>query len=135
MAENIHHPCDTAVSRVCGPPQDDVDVIVIGGVSTLFFNGNPLLKFDGYYVLADLLEIPNLASRANKYILYLIQRYAFAMEGLSSPVTARGEAPRCASSGGGEAGAEGGVEVDAFPRRAAAFLEMAAGQDAVQSSC
>ena len=69
------------------------NVIVIGGVSTLFFNGNPLLKFDGYYVLADLLEIPNLASRANKYILYLIQRYAFAMEGLSSPVTARGEAP------------------------------------------
>ncbi|OSJ19491.1 hypothetical protein BSZ16_00145, partial [Bradyrhizobium canariense] len=36
---------------------------------------------------------PNLASRANKYVLYLIQRYAFAMEGLSSPVTAQGEAP------------------------------------------
>lgn len=69
------------------------NVILIGGVSTLFFNGNPLLKFDGYYVLADLLEIPNLAGRANKYVLYLVQRYAFAIEGTSSPVTARGEAP------------------------------------------
>ena len=29
------------------------DVMLIGGVSTLLFNGNPLLKFDGYYVLAD----------------------------------------------------------------------------------
>ena len=33
-------------------------VMLIGGVSTLLFNGNPLLRFDGYYVLADLLGIP-----------------------------------------------------------------------------
>ena len=36
------------------------NVMLIGGVSTLLFNGNPLLRFDGYYVLADLIEIPNL---------------------------------------------------------------------------
>lgn len=35
-----------------------------GSVSTLAFNGNPLLKFDAYYVLCDLLELPNLASRS-----------------------------------------------------------------------
>lgn len=69
------------------------NIILIGGVSTLLFNGNPLLRFDGYYVLADLLEIPNLGARANKYVLYLIQRYALGAEGVSSPVTARGEAP------------------------------------------
>src|SRR6202034_2644852 len=40
------------------------NVMLIGGVSTLLFNGNPLLKFDGYYVLSDLLEIPNLGTRA-----------------------------------------------------------------------
>jgi putative peptide zinc metalloprotease protein len=68
------------------------NVILIGGVSTLLFNGNPLLKFDGYYVLSDLLEIPNLGSRANKYVIYLIQRYAFGIGGISSPATARGEA-------------------------------------------
>src|SRR5262249_14220794 len=67
------------------------NVILIGGVSTLLFNGNPLLRFDGYYVLSDLIEIPNLGARANKYVLYLIQRYALGAEGLSSPVTARGE--------------------------------------------
>jgi putative peptide zinc metalloprotease protein len=68
------------------------NVILIGGVSTLLFNGNPLLKFDGYYVLSDLLEIPNLGTRANKYAIYLIQRYAFGIGGISSPATAPGEA-------------------------------------------
>lgn len=67
------------------------NVMLIGGVSTLLFNGNPLLKFDGYYVLSDLLEIPNLATRANKYASYLVQKYAFDMDTAQSPVTARGE--------------------------------------------
>jgi len=39
----------------------------IGSVSTLLFNGNPLLRFDGYYVLSDFLDIPNLATRSNQY--------------------------------------------------------------------
>lgn len=42
-------------------------VMMIGTVSTLLFNGNPLLRFDGYYVLSDLLDIPNLATRSNQY--------------------------------------------------------------------
>jgi len=53
------------------------NVMLIGGVSTLLFNGNPLLRFDGYYVLADFLEIPNLGTRANKHIGYLVQKYLF----------------------------------------------------------
>ncbi len=68
------------------------NVMLIGGVSTLLFNGNPLLKFDGYYVLADLIEIPNLAQRANRYLGYLVQRYVFGASDAASPVTARGEA-------------------------------------------
>src|SRR6185436_15722548 len=36
------------------------DVMLIAGVSTVVFNGNPLLRFDGYYILADLLQMPNL---------------------------------------------------------------------------
>ena len=54
------------------------NAMLIGGVSTLFFNGNPLLRFDGYYVLADTLEIPNLAKRSQQYLLYLAQRYLFS---------------------------------------------------------
>lgn len=55
-------------------------VMVIGGVSTLLFNGNPLLRFDGYYVLADAIEIPNLSSRASKYFEYLFRRYLLGVE-------------------------------------------------------
>lgn len=68
------------------------NVMLIGGVSTLIFNGNPLLRFDGYYVLADLIEIPNLGQRANRYVGYLIQKHLFGVAGAVSPVTARGEA-------------------------------------------
>jgi putative peptide zinc metalloprotease protein len=37
-----------------------VHLVVIAGISSLLFNANPLMRFDGYYVLMDLLEIPNL---------------------------------------------------------------------------
>ncbi len=68
------------------------NVMLIGGVSTLFFNGNPLLRFDGYYVLADLLGIPNLAQRANGFYGYLIQHFAFGLENARSPAHSRREA-------------------------------------------
>jgi putative peptide zinc metalloprotease protein len=67
------------------------NVILIGGVSTLLFNGNPLLRFDGYYVLADLIEIPNLGARGTRYLGYLLQRYLFGIETARSPVRAPGE--------------------------------------------
>ncbi len=69
------------------------NVMVIGSVSTLLFNGNPLLRFDGYYIFADLIEIPNLGSRANRYVFYLVERYLLKIEGAKSPVTAAGERP------------------------------------------
>lgn len=46
--------------------QGALSVMLIGVVSTLLFNGNPLLKFDAYHVLADWLEIPELASRSRR---------------------------------------------------------------------
>lgn len=48
-------------------------VMAIGGISTLLFNGNPLIRFDGYYVLSDALEMPNLATRSSKYLRYLVE--------------------------------------------------------------
>jgi putative peptide zinc metalloprotease protein len=41
-----------------------LNAMFVCSVSTLVFNGNPLLRFDGYYILADLLEVPNLQARA-----------------------------------------------------------------------
>lgn len=67
--------------------------LLIGSVSTLLFNANPLLRFDGYYVLQDLVEIPNLYTRSSRYYLYLMQRYLFGMDQARSPVTAKGERP------------------------------------------
>ena len=67
------------------------NVILIGGVSTLLFNGNPLLRFDGYYILSDLIEIPNLGTRSNAYLLYLVQKYLFKIDGLETPVASAGE--------------------------------------------
>jgi putative peptide zinc metalloprotease protein len=67
------------------------DVILVAGVSTLLFNANPLLRYDGYYILSDWLEIPNLGQRANDYLGYLVNRYLFGVEGGSSPVTSPGE--------------------------------------------
>jgi putative peptide zinc metalloprotease protein len=67
------------------------NVMLISGVSTLLFNGNPLLRFDGYYVLADALEIPNLGSRSNKYLGYLIQRYLFKVRDAESSANSQWE--------------------------------------------
>ena len=44
------------------------------GVSTVIFNANPLLRFDGYYILSDLIEVPNLGARGNQYWRYLLER-------------------------------------------------------------
>ena len=64
------------------------NVMLIAGVSTVLFNGNPLLRFDGYYVLADALEIPNLAGRSRQYLAYLARRYLLGMESARSPANA-----------------------------------------------
>ena len=69
------------------------NMFLIGGISSLFFNGNPLLKYDGYYVLADAIDIPNLYQRSSKYWQYLAQRYLFGLRDAVSPVSAPGEAP------------------------------------------
>ena len=67
------------------------NVMLISGVSTLLFNGNPLLRFDGYYVLADTLEIPNLGKRSNSYLGYLLQKYVFRSKDAESPADTPGE--------------------------------------------
>jgi putative peptide zinc metalloprotease protein len=67
------------------------NVMLISGVSSLLFNGNPLLRFDGYYVLGDALEIPNLGTRSNKYLGYLAQRLAFGARDAESPAESNWE--------------------------------------------
>lgn len=61
------------------------NVMIIAGVSTLMLNGNPLLRFDGYYLFSDWLEIPNLAMRSNRYWGYLGQRYLLGVKNAIAP--------------------------------------------------
>ena len=53
------------------------NVMLIAGISTLIVNGNPLLRYDAYYIFSDLIEMPNLAQRGQKYLAYLCDRYLF----------------------------------------------------------
>jgi len=68
------------------------NIMFVGSVSTLLFNANPLLRFDGYYMLSDLLEIPNLSQRANQHLRHICERWLFGLKKSESPATSRGEA-------------------------------------------
>lgn len=51
-----------------------LNVMLVCSVNTLLFNGNPLLRYDGYFVLADLLHLPNLATQARQTVMSLCER-------------------------------------------------------------
>src|SRR5262245_53410135 len=55
-------------------------VMVLCSVSTVVFNANPLMRFDGYYILADWLEIPNLRDRSNRLLKNLVCEHCLGME-------------------------------------------------------
>lgn len=61
------------------------NIVLIASVSTILFNANPLLRYDGYYILSDLLEIPNLAQRSMAYLSYLFNRYLFRVKSTDQP--------------------------------------------------
>jgi putative peptide zinc metalloprotease protein len=62
------------------------------GISTLLFNANPLTRFDGYYVLCDLLDLPNLSSRGNRMVAYLFDRMLSGSREEPAPEESRREA-------------------------------------------
>jgi putative peptide zinc metalloprotease protein len=51
------------------------NLILISGFSTLLFNGNPLQRYDGYYILTDMLGIPGLGMRSTQYLAGLFRRH------------------------------------------------------------
>ncbi len=57
-----------------------LSLMVVCSVSTVVFNANPLMRYDGYYVLADWLEIPNLREKSNKYLSNTFQRECLGIE-------------------------------------------------------
>ncbi|MGI6418633.1 MAG: HlyD family efflux transporter periplasmic adaptor subunit [Thermoguttaceae bacterium] len=45
-----------------------LDILFVCSVGTVLLNGNPLLRYDGYYILSDWLEIPNLWQRSRAVV-------------------------------------------------------------------
>ncbi len=52
----------------------------ICSVNTIMFNANPLLRYDGYYVTADYLEIPNLRIKSTQFFTYMFQEKVLGLE-------------------------------------------------------
>jgi putative peptide zinc metalloprotease protein len=60
-------------------------------VSTVLFNANPLMRFDGYYILSDLLEIPNLQQRSTAMLKWFFERFVYRIKEATPPTSLRDE--------------------------------------------
>lgn len=58
------------------------NVIFLAGTVTVLFNINPLMRYDGYYILSDIVEVPNLRARSGQYLLACARRFFL---GIPSP--------------------------------------------------
>jgi putative peptide zinc metalloprotease protein len=54
-----------------------LNVVFVCSINTVFINGNPLLRYDGYYLLADLCSVPNLASQARSAVFRKLRNFLF----------------------------------------------------------
>ncbi len=57
-----------------------LSTVFVCSVSTIIFNGNPLLRYDGYYVASDLLEIPNLWQKSRSVLTRTLGRWCLGMK-------------------------------------------------------
>ncbi|MEO1715588.1 MAG: PqqD family peptide modification chaperone [Planctomycetota bacterium] len=73
------------------PHQLAYNAMLTAGISTLIFNANPLMRFDGYYILSDLLEIPNLMNRSFKMLQFQFQKFVYRLDDAKAPTSDPGE--------------------------------------------
>lgn len=62
-----------------------LNVMFVSSVSTILFNANPLLRYDGYYILSDVLEIPNLRQKANSILSRKLGKWCLGLEEPEDP--------------------------------------------------
>ncbi len=67
------------------------NVMFIASLTTLLFNANPLLRYDGYYILSDMLEMPNMAQRGKEYVYYLVKKKVYGVRRARNPAHGRDE--------------------------------------------
>lgn len=61
------------------------NIMLVAGISTLLFNGNPLLRFDAYFMLCDAIGVQNLGTRSGKWWGWLVHRFGFGIEEWETP--------------------------------------------------
>jgi putative peptide zinc metalloprotease protein len=54
--------------------------VLVGGITTVFMNANPLIPLDGYYALSDYLEVPNLRQRSFAHLAWLVKTRVFRLD-------------------------------------------------------
>ena len=54
-------------------------------ITTVIFNANPLMRFDGYYMMSDFLEIPNLRAKSDKMLREAFSWYCLGIESRPDP--------------------------------------------------
>jgi putative peptide zinc metalloprotease protein len=67
------------------------NVIFAASVSTALFNLNPLMRFDGYHMLVDAIDVPNLYQRSRDQLKYLAERFILALPGAQPAARNRSE--------------------------------------------
>ncbi len=66
---------DPGMKRLCAY------IITVAAAGTILFNANPLVRFDGYYILVDLIDYPNLAARAQQFWKQAWLRWGWGLPG------------------------------------------------------
>jgi putative peptide zinc metalloprotease protein len=66
-----------------------LQLMLTASVVTFLFNANPLMRFDGYYVLADALELPNLAMHGQQLSTHAAKRWLLGVS-LTQPTWPEG---------------------------------------------
>ena len=56
-----------------------LNVMLLCSLNTVLVNGNPLLRYDGYYVMSDLLRIPNLGAQSRFAALAVFDRVVLGL--------------------------------------------------------
>lgn len=75
------------------------NMVVLSTVTTFVFNINPLIRFDGYYLFSDWLQIPNLGQRSTLQLKYLLERHVFRTRFAVDPSESPAEAAWLAAYG------------------------------------
>ena len=62
-----------------------LNIMFVSSVSTILFNANPLLRYDGYYILSDIMEVPNLRQKANTILNRKLGAWCMGLEEPEDP--------------------------------------------------